>query len=177
MAPMTTTTLDDELAAIAALRKAGDHEGAHARAVVVAGEHPDDVRAVLAAGGTCDRLGFEHDAIGYYDRANELGIPDETRQDFTIWYGSTLRNVGRIEESVARLAEGTTVYTEDAAMRAFLALALHDAGHETLALATMLEAAIVAAARPEGFRGYERALATYQTELVAVAIGDEPMGD
>ena len=173
----TTIALDDELAAIAALRKAGDHETAHPRALALAAAHPDDVRAVMEAAGTCDRLGYEHAALGYYDRAEQLGVPEEKRQDFTICYGSTLRNVGRIEEAVAKLAEGTTVWSEDAAMRAFLALALHSAGHDTLALATMLEAAIVAAARPEGFRGYERALAGSQTELVAAAIGDEPMGD
>ena len=173
----TATPLADELAAIEALRRVGDHEGAHARAIILARDHPDDVNAALAAGGTCDRLGLERDAIVHYERALELGVPEDVRRDFTIWYGSTLRNVGRVEESLARLAEGTTVYSEDAAIRAFLALALHSAGHDTLALATMLEAALVAAARPEGFRGYERALATYQTELVAAAIGDEPLGD
>jgi predicted Zn-dependent protease len=175
---MTTgLPIDEELAAIAALRTAGDHEGAHTRALAAARAFPDDVRAVLAAGGTCDRLGFEKDAIVYYDRAVELGVPEVMKQDFTIWYGSTLRNVGRLEESVAILAEGTTTFPEDAAMRAFLSLALHSAGHETLALATMLEAGLVASHKPEGFRGYQRALANYQTELVAEAIGDEPMGD
>ena len=138
---------------------------------------PDDVQAVLAAGGACDRRGLERDAIGYYERARELGIPEEVKQNFTIWYGSTLRNVGRLEESVTRLAEGCAVWPDNATMRAFLALALHSSGHHSLAMATMLEAALAAAARPDGFGRYTRALTSYQTELVAESIGPEPMGD
>jgi tetratricopeptide (TPR) repeat protein len=154
-----------------------DEERELAAALAHARAHPDDVGAALAAGGACDRLGLEHDAIVHYDRALALGIPDDTREDFTIWHGSTMRNVGRLEEAVARLAEGCTVYPDNAAMRAFLSLALHSAGHHTLALATMLEAALAAATRPDGFGRYQRALASYQTELVAASIGDEPMGD
>ena len=37
----------------------------------------------------------------------------------------------------------------------------------------MLEAAL-AAARPDGFGPYRRALAEYQAELVTAAIGDQP---
>jgi tetratricopeptide (TPR) repeat protein len=139
--------------------------------------NPDDVQAVLAAGGACDRIGREHDAIGYYERARELGIPEELKQDFTIWYGSTLRNVGRLEESVTRLAEGCALYPENATMRAFLALALHSSGHHSLAMASMLEAALAAAARPDGFGRYARALTSYQAELVTESIGPEPLGD
>ncbi len=139
--------------------------------------HPDDVEAVLAAGGACDRIGREHDAIVFYERARELGIPEHLEQDFTIWYGSTLRNVGRVEEAVTRLAEGCAVYPDNASMRAFLALALHSAGHHSLAMASMLEAALAAAARSDGFGRYTRALTSYQTELVTESIGPEPMGD
>lgn len=80
-----------------------------------------------------------------------------------------LRAPGRAEEAVARLAEATAEHPDDAALRAFLALALHSAGHPTLALATMLEAAL-AAARPDGFGGFERALVEYQRELVDAAL-------
>lgn len=172
-APADPTAPDDdpeaELAAIAALRQAGDHATAHARALRLALGHPDDVRAQTAAAYACDRLGREHEAIAYYERAWELGVPESERPGFLVGFGSTLRNVGRAEEAVARLAEATAAYPDDAALRAFLALALHAAGHGTMALAAMLEAAL-AAARPDGFGPYARALAEYQAELVARAL-------
>ena len=86
-------------------------------------------------------------------------------------FGPTLHDVSRrAEDAVALLAEATAEHPDDAALRAFLALALHAAGHPTLALATMLEAALAAAARPDGFGRYERALTAYQQELIEAAL-------
>ncbi|HVK76696.1 MAG TPA: tetratricopeptide repeat protein [Kofleriaceae bacterium] len=164
---------EDELAAIASLKAAGNHTAAHARATDLARAWPGDVRVQMAAAYACDRLGLERDAIAYYERAWELGVPTDERAGFLVGFGSTLRNVGRTDEAVARLAEASVEFPNDAALRAFLALALHSAGHGTLALATMLEAAL-AAARPDGFGPYRRALAEYQAELVTAAIGDQP---
>lgn len=85
-------------------------------------------------------------------------------------FGPTLRDLRRAEDAVAYLAEATADHPDHAALRAYLALALHAAGHPTLALATMLEAALAAAARPDGFGGYERALTAYQQELIEAAL-------
>ena len=73
------------------------------------------------------------------------------------------------DDAVARLAEATLEDPDDASLRAFLALALHSAGHPTLALATMLEAAL-AAARPGAFSRFERVLTDYQRSLVDSAL-------
>lgn len=169
--------IDDELAAIAALRAAGNLSAAHQASLALVRTYPDDVRAVMAAAGACDRLGLEHDAVVHYDRAWQLGVPAAELADFVICYGSTLRNVGRLEEAVALLGEAAAARPDSAATRAFLALALHSSGHATLALATMLEAALAAAAQPDGFGRYARALGEYQAELVAAALGDPaPIG-
>jgi Flp pilus assembly protein TadD len=144
------------------------------QAVATARANPQDVRAVMAAAYACDRIGLEPEAIEYYERAWELGVPAAERPGFLVGFGSTLRNVGRAEEAVARLAEATAEFPDDASLRAFLALALHSAGHSTLALATMLEAALAAAANPDGFGAYTRALTAYQKELVDSALGLKP---
>src|SRR5262245_51110787 len=104
----------------------------------------------MAAAYACDRIGLERDAIVHYERAWHLGVPAAERPGFLVGFGSTLRNVGRAEDAVARLAEATIEYPDDPSLRAFLALALHSTGQSALALATMLEAALAAAARPDG---------------------------
>lgn len=138
--------------------------------VSAARARPNDVRAQIAAAYACDRAGDEARAIRYYDGAWALGVPEEERADFLVGFGSTLRNVGRADEAVVHLGEAVMASPEDPALRAFLALALHSAGHSRLALATMLETAL-SASRPGAFRGYERALLSYQEELVAAELG------
>jgi hypothetical protein len=111
---------------------------------------------------------LEHDAVNYYERAWALGVPPADLPTFLLGFGSTLRNVGRAEETVARLTEATVEYPDNAALRAFLALALHSAGRTDLALAAMLQVALQVT-RPHGFGPYSRALAEYQAELSAAA--------
>ncbi len=157
-----------ELEAIAALRSAGDHDASHRRAVALADQHRDAVRVQAVAAYACDRLGREQDAVGYYTRAWELGGPTDERAGFLLGYGSTLRNVGRHDDAVGVLGQAVLEYPEHAALRAFLALALHSLGHHALALATMLEAGLAVA--PTAFDPYRRALDEYLRELHAAAL-------
>ena len=141
-----------------------------ARARATAAAHPDDVRALTAAAYACDREGRERDAVGYYQRAFERGGPDDDRAGFLLGFGSTLRNVGRLDDAVAVLAAAVIEFPDHAALRAFLALALHGAGHPTLALATMLDAGLATA--PTAFAPYRRALGDYARALQLEATPD-----
>jgi tetratricopeptide (TPR) repeat protein len=134
-----------------------------------ASAHPDDVAARIAAAYGCDRVGREEEAVRHYDAAWGLGVPDPQRRRFLVGYGSTLRNVGRIEESLALLGEAVAADPGYAPLKVFLALALASAGEPAAALATALDALLeVAAGAP--LDGYERAIASYQAELLARAV-------
>lgn len=139
------------------------------RATALADARADDLRAQVAAVYACDRLGRERDAVRYYAQAWDLGGPTgDERAGFLLGYGSTLRSVGRFDDALAILGQAVADYPEHAALRAFLALALHSAGHATLALATMLDAGLAAA--PDAFAPYRRALADYAQELQDAAL-------
>jgi tetratricopeptide (TPR) repeat protein len=125
----------------------------------------ENVDEVIEAAYAHDRVGDERSAIKFYDRAYQLGVPDDKRRRFLVGYGSTLRNVGRAEEAVAIYAQAIVDYPDYPAFAAFLALALADAGHPKAALATMLGCALDAS-RPGVFDGYERALGEYHQLLL-----------
>ena len=127
---------------------------------------PDDVAAQIAAAYACDRAGDERAAIRHYERAWALGVPEAERRGFLVGFGSTLRNVGRADDAVAILAAAVADDPDYAPLRAFLALALHAAGHPRAALATMLGVALDTM-RPGALDGYERALTAYHQELLA----------
>jgi Flp pilus assembly protein TadD len=130
---------------------------------------PGDVSARIAAAYACDRAGREEEAIGHYDAAWELGVPEEQRRHFLVGYGSTLRNVGRIEEAVTRLGEALAVDPGYAPFKVFLGLALHSQGEHDAAVAILMDAVldVHGGARLDG---YERAIASYQRVLLERSI-------
>jgi tetratricopeptide (TPR) repeat protein len=137
--------------------------------ILAARQAPDDVDAQLAAAYACDGAGDEHRALGYYERARELGVPAPARRQFTVGYGSTLRNVGRADDAVAVLGEASAADPGYAPYRAFLALALMSAGHPRAAVAALLGVALEVAP-PGVFDGFERALGAYYRALIDAAL-------
>jgi predicted Zn-dependent protease len=160
-------TVEAEIERIRVLRAMGREADYLDAAVALAGAHPDAVGAQIEAAYACDRFGREADAIGYYDAAWTLGVPDQARRTFLVGYGSTLRNVGRAGESVGVLRRAVAEYPEFAPLPAFLALSLHSAGRHAEALATALDAVIRLGHEAGALDGYDRALREYRDQLLA----------
>lgn len=140
------------------------------RILARAAEAPSDVAARIAAAYACDREGREREAVVHYDAAWALGVPAEARRHFLVGYGSTLRNVGRVDDAVAILGEAATAEPAYAPYKVFLGLALFSAGQHAASVAALLDAALElhAGARLDG---YERAIAEYQREMLDRALG------
>ena len=130
-------------------------------ALEAARARPDDVRAQMAAAYACDRAGDEARAVTFYDAAWRLGVPAAERTDFVIGYGSTLRNVRRVDESLSVLAELIALEPHNHAARCFHALSLHSAGHDGLALAEMLDVILSLENASPHVTKYRQALAFY----------------
>lgn len=158
--------MDTPVSHVRSLRLAGQHEEHLRAARELVGQQPDDVYARIEAAMGCDRNGHEHEAIRHYDAAFQLGVPPSERRRFFVGYGSTLRNVGRIDDAIGVLGQAIADDPSYPPFAAFLALALGSAGHHKAALATMLGCALDAA-RADAFDGYERALTEYHRELLA----------
>jgi Flp pilus assembly protein TadD len=130
--------------------------------------NPDDIQARMVAAYACDGAGAELEAVGHYDAAWALGVPAEERADFLVGYGSTLRNVGRVEEAVAVLGDAIEQYPNKPALKAFLVLALHAAGLRELAMATAID--VMLDLGQGALDGYGRALAGYRDGLLDSAL-------
>ncbi|WP_271178497.1 tetratricopeptide repeat protein [Leifsonia poae] len=130
---------------------------------LVAERQEDDPRALFEAAGARDYAGLEAEAEPLYSRALQCGLAEPERAQAVIQLASTLRNLGRAGESAAllrgELAEHPGHPLADAA-RAFLALALHDAGEPSAAVQVSLSA--LAPHLPQ----YGRAVAAYGDDLV-----------
>ncbi|MBN9139995.1 MAG: tetratricopeptide repeat protein [Micrococcales bacterium] len=110
----------------------------------IAAERPDDPVGLWQRGGARDSTGDPEGAVGFYRAALAAGLPDTERAQCVIQLASTVRNLGRPEESLELLREefaGRPANDEyaDAAV-AFAALALVDLGRPVEAVSALLHA-------------------------------------
>ena len=100
-------------------------------------EYPDNPYVLYEVGGSYDTDGQEEKAILYYERALP-GLSGDTRRKCLLQYGSTLRNLGRFDDSLDVFKKACAEFPESDSLRVFKALTLHAAGHKDKSLATLL---------------------------------------
>lgn len=118
-----------------------------------------DGRAAFELAGMYDSMGFEAEAGEEYERALELGLDEARHAQLAVQYGSTLRNLGRLDEAIAVLQAAPVHESTGSAPRVVLALALHSAGRKDEALRVAIEAQIDALPR------YHRSMRNYAAAL------------
>ena len=111
-----------------------------------------------------DTAGREDEALAHYRRAFELGVPEDELAAASLGYGSTLRNVGSVDESVGVLSAAAERFPEHRALRVFLAYSLWSAGRRADAMRSLVAALYIGEAAPELER-YRRSLTRYANEL------------
>lgn len=122
----------------------------------------EDAAAIFEAASVRDYLGREAEAETFYRRALELGLDEARHPQAVIQLASTLRNLGRPDESVTLLRGWIVRHPEHPladAGRAFLSLALLSAGHDREAALVALRT--LAPTLPQ----YASAVAEYAEEL------------
>lgn len=130
-----------------------------------------DGRAAFELAGMYDSMGFEDEAGAEYERALELGLDEARQAQLAVQYGSTLRNLGRLDEAIAVLQAAPTHESTGSAPRVVLSLALHSAGRKDEALRVALEAQIDALPR------YQRSMRNYAAALTECVTSDHPAKD
>lgn len=138
--------------------------------------HPDDARVLYEVGGAHDTDGQESRALDLYERALAAGLSGDLRRRCLLQQGSTLRNLGRTEESLAVFARARREHPGSVALAAFEALSLHAAGRADGALATLLllVADHVDDAEVARYGAALRGNAAYLASLDVAAQGHEP---
>jgi predicted Zn-dependent protease len=158
------TERDRRLAEAVAMRESGQAKQARPLLIALAAEFPDDAEVQYQAAWVHDYLGLEEDAVPYYERALELGLPEPELEGLVLGLGSTYRNVGRISDSLTLLERGVREYPANHAMRCFLALARLSNGEGNEALALTFDV-ILATSNDPSIDRYRRALSSYRDEL------------
>ena len=122
----------------------------------------DSPAGIFERAASLDSTGHSDLAVPLYQQALDRGLTGVRRRRAVIQMSSSLRNLGRPEESVTLLTAELDAGSDqlDDAVRAFLALALTDVGREREAVSLALGA--LAPHLPR----YQRSLANYARLLV-----------
>ena len=132
-------TLDDELDRLFQARDRDDMAPTIAALLPILAQHPQNARVLYEVGGAHDTAGDEETAVGFYERAIAAGLEGDLARRCAVQYGSTLRNLGRFEESLAIFARARTEHPDSPSLAAFEALTLHGAGRTDAAFAALLD--------------------------------------
>jgi tetratricopeptide (TPR) repeat protein len=123
---------------------------------------PGNAIGLFERGGAQDSTGHPDRAVPLYEAALEAGLAGVRRRRAVIQMASSLRNLGKADEALALLTAELEAGSDslDGAVRAFLALALVDAGREREAVAVALTALA------EYLPRYKKSVARYALELI-----------
>lgn len=110
---------------------------------------PDDGRVLYELAGTFDSAGRETEALEWYDRALRLRIDEPYRHRALLQKASTLRHLGRLEESLAILDGLVADHPHNTAVIVFRALTLHDLGRDADGLRDVARQLVAVSAEPD----------------------------
>jgi tetratricopeptide (TPR) repeat protein len=127
----------------------------------LAADAPDPALALFERGGSRDSGGRPDEAEPLYREALALGLPDDERAQCTIQLASSLRNLGRADESLTLLRDADPYPPYAVATAAITALTLASLDRPREGLAALLRE--VAPTLPR----YQRSMRAYADELLA----------
>ena len=156
--------MNEDLQEALALRQSGQHEEARELLLELVQQYPDDANIQYQAASVHDALGYEREAIPFYERAIELGLPEPVQAGGLLGRGITWRTLGEYDRAETVLRDGVDRFPDMRAMEVFLAMTLYNQGKVHEAMTRLLEV-IVDTSEDDSIRGYERAIRYYADKL------------
>ncbi len=142
---------------------AGDLAGARPILIELCKENPRNASLQYRAACVHDGLGFEKEAIPFYEEALRLGLRGEELEGAYVGLGSTYRVLGQYSKSIEILLKGSEKFPNSQCFKIFEAMALHESGRHNLAVAMLLHCVADKPGDPSvGL--YRRAIQQYASE-------------
>lgn len=125
---------------------------------------PDDSYLNYQVAWSFDSLGEEHSAVPYYEKAISGNLEDEDLQNAYLGLGSTLRTLGRYNDSSKVLKKGIALFSDNNALKTFHAMTLYNLNkhHEAM---TVLLTTLANTSQDKKIEDYKNAILFYADKL------------
>ncbi|CAM4155779.1 tetratricopeptide repeat protein [Listeria ivanovii] len=104
---------------ILTLLQNGDYETARTKSLLELKTDPENAKLNYFAAWSHDALGKEDEAIPFYEKALQNGLPDEDRKEAYIGLGSTYRITGAPEKAAVLFQKALQEFPNNNALRTF----------------------------------------------------------
>lgn len=153
-----------DLASIKTLQQNGKEEEARLALAELAAENRDDALVQLETAFSHDSLGYEREAVSYYQRAMALGLPEDQLREAYLTLGSTYRALGEYDKAKDTWLQGLERFPQADEIRIFLAMGLYNLGEYHEAISSLLKI-ITVYVEEERIKRYRRAINEYAVDL------------
>ncbi|MDC3418427.1 tetratricopeptide repeat protein [Aquibacillus salsiterrae] len=127
-------------------------------------KYPNSARAKFELANAYDFTGQENKAISLYEDAIRIGLDSEYQAYALLQLGSSLRNVGRLDEAIRILSDAELRYPEFPSISMFLGMTLHDKNRTAEALSKTLNA-MLRHIKTSDIQRYSMALENYIKDI------------
>ncbi|HSL27863.1 MAG TPA: tetratricopeptide repeat protein [Anaerolineales bacterium] len=156
--------LQEKLASAIALRESNQHEEARRLLLELHLKFPEDPQVNYQCAWIHDLLGLERDAIPFYEKAVQAGLPSDDLESALLGMGSTYRCIGEYQKSVDTFHHALKLFPDSPEFKVFLGMAYYNIGEYSKAMELLLNT-LADSSSDEGILRYRRAIRFYSDKL------------
>lgn len=127
-------------------------------------KYPSNASIFYQCTWSFDILGEETKAVAFYEKAIDLGLPNDEMEGAIIGLGSTYRALGDYEKSKRVFIRGIELFPNNKAIQVFYAITLYNLSDHSNATELLLEV-LLETTEDKQILEYERALKFYSKHL------------
>ncbi|MBT2687730.1 tetratricopeptide repeat protein [Bacillus sp. ISL-47] len=146
------------------LRNIGKYKESNELLLRLVSEFPNDPIINFQCAWSFDVLGEESKAVGFYEKAIELGLQDEDLQGAILGLGSTYRTLGEYEKSKKVLQKGMDQFPDSRSIQVFFSMTLYNLGEHSSAMELLLKCLAETTSDREIIK-YKKAINFYSNHL------------
>lgn len=156
--------MDEMITAIRKLKDTGKLEEARKTAVSLLAIHPHDAMLLYECASLHDMLGKEREAVPYYVKALEQGLPLDEKRKAILGLGSTYRTLGEYTLAKETLEKGLLTFPDAHEFVIFYAMVLYNLKKYDKAMELLLTMMMDVTSDPSILQ-YKKAILFYADKL------------
>lgn len=156
--------MDKQLNEAIMLRQEGQLEESNVLISQILESQPNDASLNYQCAWSFDVLGEESRAVPYYEKAIELGLPDQELEGAMLGLGSTYRTLGEYEKSKSVFLKGIERFPNNKAIQVFYSMTLYNLNEHQNAMELLLNC-LVDTTTDHEILSYQKAIRFYSDKL------------